>query len=199
MSIRTYFANLITANVGITRDDHPLRMAFAATPREKFVGPGPWRIFTAAGYIDTPSDDPQFIYQDVTVALDQSGVNNGQPTLHALSIAALDVKPGETVVHVGAGTGYYTALLARITGPSGSVHAYEIDSRLASRATSNLQDLPNTTVHHSSGSGTSLPDCDVLYVSAGATTPVESWRDALRTGGRLLFPMPARAIAEACC
>ena len=71
-------------------------------------------MFTAAGYIDTPTDDPAFLYQDVTVALKpESQINNGQPTLHAVSLAALNPQEGEAAVHIGAGTGYYTAFTGR--------------------------------------------------------------------------------------
>jgi protein-L-isoaspartate(D-aspartate) O-methyltransferase len=147
-------------------------------------------VFTAGGYIETPSDDPAFLYQDVTVAVEAEGqINNGQPTLHALCLMTLNVREGETAVHVGAGTGYYTAVLARLTGPAGAVFGYEIEERLARRAAENLADLPNATIHHRSGSEGPLPDCDVLYVSAGATEPLDVWLDALRPGGRLMFPL----------
>jgi hypothetical protein len=59
-----------------------------ATPREHYLGPGPWKVFTLRGYIQTPSDDAAFVYQDVVVALDEERrINNGQPTLHALCLA----------------------------------------------------------------------------------------------------------------
>ena len=195
---RSFFARLITASVGVPAGGGRLAEAFAATPRERFVGPGPWRVLTAAGYIETPSDDPAFLYQDVTVAVEAEGqINNGQPTLHALCLMALNVKEGETAVHVGAGTGYYTAVLARLTGPAGAVFGYEIEERLAGRAASNLADLPNVTVHRRSGSEGPLPECDVLYVSAGATAPLDVWLDALRPGGRLLFPLtPAQGAGS---
>ena len=189
-SHRSFFARLITATVGVPGGQGRLADAFAATPRERFVGPGPWRVFTAAGYIETPTDDPAFLYQDITVALEAEGpINNGQPTLHALCLNTLNVQEGETVVHVGAGSGYYTAVLARLAGPAGAVFAYEIEERLALRATANLADLPQASVQSRSGSEGPLPECDVLYVSAGATAPLDAWLDALRPGGRLLFPL----------
>jgi protein-L-isoaspartate(D-aspartate) O-methyltransferase len=189
-SHRSFFARLITATVGAPGGQGRLADAFAATPRERFVGPGPWRVFTATGYIDTPTDDPAFLYQDITVALEAEGpINNGQPTLHALCLLALKVKEGETAVHIGTGSGYYTAVLARLAGPGGAVHGYEIEERLARRAAANLADLPQATVHHRSGSEGALPECDVVYVSAGATEPMDVWLDALRPGGRLLFPL----------
>jgi protein-L-isoaspartate(D-aspartate) O-methyltransferase len=193
---RAFFARLMTATAGLPVGDGRLVAAFAATPRERFVGSGPWKVFTAAGYIETPSDDPAFLYQDVTVALKpEEQINNGQPTLHAVGLAALNPQEGETAVHVGAGTGYYTAVLAHLVGATGSVFAYELAEDLARRAMDNLADLPQVTAHHRSGTEGPLPDCDVLYVSAGATAPLEAWLDALRPGGRLLFPLtPAQGI-----
>src|SRR6476660_7882059 len=144
---RLFFASLIAASVGLPRGSR-LEVAFASTPRERFIGPGPWKVFTAAGYIETPADDPAFLYQDVTVALKpEAQINNGQPVLHAVCLAALNPKEGEAAVHIGAGTGYYTAVLAKLVGSSGSVDAYEIEPDLAQRATENLADLPHVKVH----------------------------------------------------
>jgi protein-L-isoaspartate(D-aspartate) O-methyltransferase len=195
---RIWFARLVTANAGVPATERRLLDAFASTPRERFVGPGPWQVFTRLGYIQTPSDDPALLYQDITVALKSAEqINNGQPTLHAVSLAALGVQEGEEVVHVGAGTGYYSAILAALAGPTGSVLAYEIDAELAGRATANLAAYRNVSVAHRSGTDGPLPPCDVLYVSAGATAPLDPWLDALRPGGRLLFPLTASQGAGA--
>ena len=148
---RLFFANLITAQAGIPPGSE-LAAAFASTPREQFVGPPPWKVFTRSGYVETLTDDPAVLYQDVVVSLGSEGpLNNGQPTLHAICLAALAPKKGERVVHVGAGTGYYTTLLAKLVGESGVVDAYEIEPTLAKRATDNLAAFPNVTVHARSG------------------------------------------------
>ena len=150
--------------------------AFALTPRERFAGPGPWKIFTATGYVETPTEDPAFLYQDVLVAIAaERRINIGQPVLHAICLAALNVKEGESIVHIGAGTGYYTALLAKLAGQTGSVVAYEIEEDLAERATQNLGDCSNVTVRHRSGSEGPIPECDSIYVNAGATAPLDVW------------------------
>jgi protein-L-isoaspartate(D-aspartate) O-methyltransferase len=195
---RTFFANLVTASAGVGKNRERLAAAFASTPREHFVGPGPWKVFTGASFVETPSDDPVFLYQDVMVALStERGINNGQPVLHAICLAALNLEEGEAVIHIGAGTGYYTALLSKLTGPTGSVVAYEIEQDLAERAARNLADFSNVTVSHRSGSEGSMPDCDVIYVNAGATAPLDIWLDALRPNGRLLFPLtPADGPGE---
>jgi len=187
---RTFFAELITSSAGGAANHPRLAAAFASTLRENFVGSGPWKVFAGGGYVETPTDDPAFLYQDVVVAIStERKINNGQPILHAICLAALNVKEGESVVHVGAGTGYYTAILAKLTGPTGSVVAYEIEQDLAERAGRNLTGLPNVTVRYASGSQGALPECDVIYVSAGASYPLDIWLDALRVGGRLLFPL----------
>ncbi len=77
---RLLFAKLVTANAGIAGGSE-LQAAFASTPREQFVGPPPWRIFTRSGYVESPTDDPAMIYQDVVISLGGEGhFNNGQPT-----------------------------------------------------------------------------------------------------------------------
>ena len=187
---RFFFSNLITAAAGVSKANERLVTAFASTPRERFAGPGPWKIFTATGYIETPTDDPAFLYQDILVAIaPERRISIGQPLLHAICLAALNIKEGESVVHVGAGTGYYTALLASLTGPTGSVVAYEIEKDLSERATRNLRDYRNATVRHRSSAEGPLPECDAIYVNAGATAPLDIWLNALRPNGRLLFPL----------
>lgn len=185
---RTFFADLVTANAGIPPGSE-LAAAFASTPREQFVAKPPWKVWTGAGYIGTPSNDPAFLYQDVVVSLGDGPLNNGQPSLHALCLAALAPQKGDAVVHVGAGTGYYTTLLAKLIGETGRIDAYEIDSELARRATENLSVFPNVALHHRSGAEGPLPECDLFYVNAGATSPLAVWLDALKPNGRLLFPL----------
>ena len=170
--------------------DARLEAAFATVARERFAGPGPWQVRAEEGYVETPGDDPACLCQDVLVALDAArGINIGQPSLHTRCIAALALRPGEGVVHVGAGTGYYTAILAAMVGADGGVDAFEIDPAMAARARPNLAELPWLRLHERSGSEGTLPQADAVYVSAGATHPATAWLEALRPGGRLIFPL----------
>jgi protein-L-isoaspartate(D-aspartate) O-methyltransferase len=187
--LRRIFAHLVTANAGIPAGSE-LEAAFASIPREQFVGPPPWRIFTPTGYIETASDDPAVLYQDVVVSLGTDApLNNGQPSLHAYCLNALNLHKGEHVLHVGAGTGYYTTILARLVGENGSVDAYEIEPELAERTRGNLAPFPQVRVHARSGAAGLLPACDAIYVNAGATEPLAVWLNALKPRGRLLFPL----------
>lgn len=90
------------------------------------------------------------------------------------------------LLHGGGGTGYYTALLAELAG---SIEAYEIETSLAAQAMANLAARPNVTVHAAAATGRALPTADATDVNAGATHPDPYWLDALRDGGRLLFPL----------
>ena len=185
---RRFFAEFVVKSSGSS--DERLISAFAAVPREDFVGRGPWQVFVGSGYIPTISEDPRHLYQDILVALaTDRKINNGQPSLHARCLAAAAPMPGDSVVHIGAGTGYYTAILAVLVGPSGRVVAYEIESDLAARARHNLRNFSNVHVTAESATTGAIPAADVIYVNAGATHPPSAWLDALKIGGRLIFPL----------
>ncbi|MCX2862910.1 protein-L-isoaspartate(D-aspartate) O-methyltransferase [Paucibacter sp. PLA-PC-4] len=160
-------------------------------PTEDYLGPGPWPVFIGSGYLPTISNDPGLLYQDVLIGLaPERGISNGQPSLHARCLAA--PASGETVLHIGAGTdtGYYTAVLANLVGPDGSVPAYEIEADLAARARQNLSWAgERVEVVAASASAGPLPASDVIYVNAGATHPLAAWLDALKIGGRLIIPL----------
>ncbi len=186
---RTAFARRVAAKAGIAPESE-IAAALAAIPRERFVGPPPWSNASPRGHIETAADDPAAVYRDVPVSLGQGvGLNNGQPSLHAFCLDALAVKKGERAVHVGAGSGYYTTMLALLAGETGRVDAYEIEPELAARARANLAEFAQVEVHCRSGAEGPLPECDVLYVNAAAAEPLSAWLDALRPDGRLLFPL----------
>ena len=189
--LRAFFARYVAA-AGSARDPR-IEQAFAAVPREPFAGPAPWFIKVLdGGYVQTPDDDPAFLYQNTLVALDHDrGINIGEPSLHARCLDALALQDGETVLHVGAGAGYYTAILAHLVGPGGRVVAYEINPGLAVRAARNLTHLPWVEVRACSGIADTLPKTDAVYVNAAITQPSWAWLDALRPGGRLSFPLHA--------
>jgi protein-L-isoaspartate(D-aspartate) O-methyltransferase len=187
-SLRRSYARRVTADAGCT--DGRVEDAFAHVKRESFVGRGPWQIPGEGGYRTSETDDPAILYQDTTIGLaPELGINNGQPSLHAICLCAVEVGRGEVVIHVGAGTGYYTAILAELAGPTGRVHAYEISPLLAHRAALNLATYQGVTVLESSALAATLPTADVIYVSAGVTGVPSSWLAALSPRGRLVLPL----------
>jgi len=170
--------------------------AFATVPREHFLGPGPWRILsptTLAEYWTTDNADPRHVYHDVLVALDEKRrLNNGQPSLWAYLYDQLGMTPGSHVLHVGAGTGYYSAVLAEIVGSAGRVTAIEIDPSLAAKAQENLGFAwPQARIVAADGFAF-RPErpADAIIVNAGVTHFSPAWLDALAAeNGRLLVPL----------
>jgi protein-L-isoaspartate(D-aspartate) O-methyltransferase len=187
---RQFYAKMVAAGGGQLRED--LERAFEIVPREYFLGPGPWLAVSSLSgmFVATPTDDPIHVYQNVLFALDrQKQINNGEPFLHGQLLGALAPARGNVALHIGCGTGYYTAILAHLVGPSGKVIAYEIEPELGRRAVENLKPWDNVEVRLASGVNDDLPRCDAIYVNAGATRPVAGWLDALNEGGKLLFPL----------
>ena len=195
--IRGFFAKQMF--IASRSTDPRLERTFELVPREAFLPPGPWKIQIEASYIDTPSADPVYIYQNVLVALDAGkGINNGEPLLHARWIGAVAPQPGETVTHIGSGTGFYTAILSMLVRPGGRVIGFEVEPGLASAAVRNLEVFENASIIASSAATSELPPSDVIYVNAGVAAPPEQWLTALRAGGRLIFPWrPSQSIGIA--
>jgi len=188
--IRDFHAKMMAA--ASNSSDERLEQAFRLVRREAFMGPGPWQIGAGARYLETPNADPAFLYQNVLVALDKSkGINNGEPFLHAAFMGAVAPQPGETVIQIGAGTGYYTAILSMLVEPGGEVHAIEIDEALASRTRDNLAPFENVSIICADATELELPEADLIYVSAGVVAPPISWLQALRPGGRIIVPWQA--------
>lgn len=191
-SVRRAYAMQVLAAAQI--ENPALEDAFAAVKREDYLGSGPWDILRwGKGYVTTPSADPVYLYSNDLVAIDSARyLNNGQPALHALLADRAGPKPGEHAVHIGAGVGYYSAILAEMVGASGRVTAVEYDPELAARAESNLAALPQALVKQGDGAQVEFEPADVIYVNAGATHPAENWITRLRDGGRLILPLTTR-------
>ncbi len=187
--VRRAYAKQISSVFGVT--DKRVEDAFSAVRREDFLGPGPWQIFRfRQNYDPTPDDDPVYLYTDDLVGIvPERHVNNGQPSLHAFLLSQASPQPGDHIVHVGAGVGYYSAIMAHLVGPSGKVTAIEYDPGLADRAAKNLEPFDNVTVVQGDGSTAPFEPADAIYVNAGATRPAETWLDGLKEGGRLVLPL----------
>jgi protein-L-isoaspartate(D-aspartate) O-methyltransferase len=192
---RRFYAEEIAA-VTATQS-RALLEAFAKVPREHFLGPGPWEIAgpdfamgSQLKYRETEDADPRRIYHNVVVAIDRKrNLNNGQPGALAAWVDQLEIAPGEQVFHVGAGLGYYTAILSELVGPTGRVTAIEVDPDLAARARENLAPWPNVEMHAGDGGEFDPGPVNAIFVNAGVTHPHPLWLDRLRDGGRLLLSL----------
>jgi len=195
--IRAAYAKQILAAARV--DNGRLNAAFSTIRREDFLGPGPWPILRWLGnYVPTPDTDPVYLYtNDLVGILPERRINNGQPSLHAHLIHQASPAAGEHVVHIGTGTGYYTAILAHLVGPSGWVTGIEYESELAARAKANFATYPNVTIVEGDGALVAFDTADVIYVNAGCTRPAENWLDRLADGGRLILPMTSTRALKA--
>lgn len=189
--VRRRFAQKIAKQQKV--GDPRLIEAFAAVPREHFLGPGPWHVLdNTPGYVVTESADPALVYVDAPIALDPvRRINNGEPSLHIGLLAELAPQPGDHVVQVGVGGGYFTAIIARLVEPGGRVTAIEHDAVLAQRATANLAAATNVEVVRADGTIHDFDPADGIYVNAGATRPCAPWLDRLKPAGRLIMVLTA--------
>ena len=187
-AVRRRFAEAIGVRAGLPAQ---LVEAFAAVPRERFLDPGPWRIWGEGEFRpgETPDGDPAHVYANVSIAIDASRqLFNGLPSFLGMTIAALRLEPGDRVLHVGPGLGYYSAVMGEIVRPGGSVLAIEVDPDLAARARSLV--LPGSPVEIRDGNGMEVTGpFDAILVNAGVTHPQSGWLDALAPGGRLALPL----------
>jgi len=150
--------------------------AMVRVPRERFVP----RAYRHLAYEDRPLP----IGEEQTVS---------QPYMVALMTQALGLQGGETVLEVGTGSGYQTAVLAEIAG-----HVYSVEriSSLAERARRTLEELgyKNVTVTVGDGSlgdPSHAPFAAVLVTAAAPRVP-EPLVEQLADGGRLVIPVGSR-------
>jgi protein-L-isoaspartate(D-aspartate) O-methyltransferase len=187
---RQYYAEELRAVANIQSE--AVVRAFAKVPREHFLGPGPWQVrgLGTEGYYPTKDADPRRLYHNILVAIDSNRqLNNGLPGFLAFLIDSLKLQEREHVVHVGCGTGYYTAIMTELVGHQGYVTAVEVDHELADRARRNVSYLPHVQVIEGDGGETDPGLSDAILINAGVTHPRSIWLDSLRPDGRLLIPL----------
>lgn len=155
--------------------------AFAAWPREGFL---PEAERWQAAY-----DGPLPI---------GAGQTNSQPRTVAAMLRLLDVRPGQRVLDVGAGSGWTTALLAHLVGPAGLVLAVERVPELVAFGAANLAATrqPWARIEQALDGVFGWPEgapYDRILVSAEATVLPRELVEQLAAGdaspGRLVVPV----------
>jgi protein-L-isoaspartate(D-aspartate) O-methyltransferase len=147
--------------------------AMRRVPRERFVEPG----------------FEEFAYEDGPLPIGE-GQTISQPYIVALMIEAAEVKPGESVLEVGAGSGYAAAIMSQIAD---RVYAIERHASLADAARNRFRQLGYDNIDVRTGDGTrGWPDAapfDAIIVAAGGPAVPEPLKDQLAIGGRLVIPV----------
>lgn len=128
------------------------------------------------------------------------GATCSQPSTVAAMIEALDARPGDRVLDVGAGSGWTTALLAALVAPDGRVVGVELEPELAATAGENIlaAGVSRTEVHASRAGTLGWPEdapFDRILVSAEARRDVPvALTDQLADGGRMVIPVAGRLL-----
>jgi protein-L-isoaspartate(D-aspartate) O-methyltransferase len=153
--------------------DERLLAAMRRVPRHEFISREQWE----QAYADHPITIPE---QQTT----------SQPYIIAAMIQAAEIKPGDKVLEIGAGSGYQTALLAELAA---QVIALERYSTLADSAQATLQRLGYRNVVVVEGDGTlgwePAAPYDAMIVSAAAPRIPPALLEQLAIGGRLVIPI----------
>jgi len=114
-------------------------------------------LWERATYTDVPIvtqwDDGQTVWPDIGYLPTCSA---SAPSVVGTMLAALDPRPGDTVLEIGSGTGYNAAVLSEIVGDTGRVVTVEIDAALAGDARARLTRYPNVEVVTADGTGTPI-------------------------------------------
>lgn len=121
------------------------------------------------------------------------GQTNSQPSTVREMLGWLDAQPGETVLDVGSGTGWTSALLASIVGQDGKIFAVEKLPQLLHFGQDNCDALGITNIEfHEAGKVFGLPDkapFDRILVSAAAHDVPHELIDQLKPGGKMVIPV----------
>lgn len=155
--------------------------AFLATPRH---------FFTGASSLDET-------YENRPIALKQEGEvwvsSISQPSMIAIMLEQLELRPNMRVLEIGAGSGYNAALMAHLVGEGGRVITLDIDQDLVEGARANLATAHVSNVEAiCADGGLGYADgapYDRIILTVGAADISPHWIEQLAAHGRLLLPL----------
>ena len=150
--------------------------AFLEIKREDFL-PDNKRKYA---YIDTPLE-----------------IGNGQtisaPHMVAIMVEGLDIKKGQKILEIGAGSGYHAAIVSKLVGDSGHVYSIERYRSLVENARKSIEksNIKNVTIINGDGSAGFEKDSpyDRIYVTCAAPDIPQPLIDQLKENGKLMIPV----------
>ncbi|WP_286291194.1 protein-L-isoaspartate(D-aspartate) O-methyltransferase [Methylomarinovum tepidoasis] len=165
--------DLTKKEIGKDRFDPRVMEAITAVPRHEFV----------------PEESRRYAYDDGPLPIG-FGQTVSQPFIVALMTDLLEPKPKDVVLEVGTGSGYQTAILARLVK---KVYSVEIIGVLAEQACERLRKLGIDNVEIKVGDGYyGWPEhapYDKIIVTAAAPEIPPPLIEQLKPGGRLVIPV----------
>ncbi|MBT2540919.1 methyltransferase domain-containing protein [Streptomyces sp. ISL-44] len=189
-------------------EDQAWRAAFAAVPRHVFV-PYFW-TGRGAGHERLWAQDPdpeqrarwlRGVYADTPLATrlrdGQLVSSSSQPSLMAKMLRALEVRDGDNVLEIGAGTGYNAALLCHRLGDD-LVTTVDLDEEITESARTHLAEVGYHPVVVTGDGARGCPSrapFDRILVTCTLPMVPHAWTAQCRPGARILAPLSTGLIA----
>ncbi len=123
-----------------------------------------------------------------------------QPLVVAFMLESLELKPGEKILEIGTGSGWNTALMAKIIGDKGKIYSIERIESLYNFAKKNISkyEFLAGVIELIFGDGSmgyngEAPYDKIIAAAAGEEIPL-AWKEQLKIGGRIVAPVKNKII-----
>ncbi|MCK6211221.1 protein-L-isoaspartate O-methyltransferase [Georgenia sp. EYE_87] len=145
-----------------------------------------------------PKPQLRFAHADMPLRIGH-GATCSQPSTVAAMLEELDPRPGCRALDVGSGSGWTTALLARLVAPGGSVVGVELEPELVSMGRRHLlgAEVQGARIEQAEPGRLGRPQdapFDRILVSAEARRLPQALVDQLADGGRMVVPVRGRLL-----